>query len=135
MRVSVHQQRKPAINNEPARFIIYDNTKFRNRSRRVVFRANVVKINTKTLAVNNSVLTNTRMTKPVGKVKLEISVTRDGLVSRREEAPPAMRRLKRAPYERKAPARNDLRSKSANDSRAFAIPDLMSRDTVSFVGS
>lgn len=63
----------------------------------LVFRANVLKINTKTLAVNNSVLTNTRITNPVGKVKLDISVMSVRLVSRKEEDPLATRRLKRAP--------------------------------------
>lgn len=101
----------------------------------MVLRMNVVNIKTNTLAVKSSVLTMVRMTKPVGKAKLDSSVASPGFSARREGEPPATIRLKRAPMDKKAPARNDLRSKSGQGNRAFATPELTSRFKVSLVGS
>ena len=110
-------------------------TRFLARSRTRFLRRTVLKTITNRFAVNSSVLAMVRRTKPVGNVKLDKSVTRPGFELRNEGAPPAIRMSNNAPSARKAPARNDLVIKTGQGSRAFALPQIMSVEIVSFVGS
>lgn len=76
-----------------------------------------------------------RMTKPVGNVKLDRSVTSPGFELRSDGDPPAIRMSNNAPSKRKAPARNDLIDKTGKGSLAFAVSQLIRVEMVSFVGS
>ena len=62
---------------------------------------------TNILLVHNSIFVSMMMTKPVGKVRADMSVAMLGLLARRPGAPPAIMMSKPAPREMKIPARKD----------------------------